>query len=156
MSRRLTRWPLVAWGVLALGLGVLVYLTDRDPSRVALLPVGLHLAGGPVFGAAGPWLPSLCHPLAFSLLWAALRPAGATAAYGGCAGWGALNLGLEAIQHPALAGPLAAWVGPQTVLARYAVHGTFDPADLMAAVAGALLAAVLVRQQHLRELDHAC
>lgn len=134
---------------LALMLGLLVYATDRDPMRVALMPAAAALSIGPVFGASGHWLPSFVHPLAFSLLWAATRPANAPPAYRVCAGWWALNVAFEAGQHPRLSVPLAGLLhdigGDSTRwLATYFVRGTFDVGDLVAATLGALVAAAVL------------
>lgn len=144
---------LLAFGLLALAAGALVYATSRDPARVALMPAALRLDAWPWrVGAWAGWLPSFCHPLAFSLFSAALLPRGARSAFAACAGWWVLNLAFEFAQHPALSHRIAealSGLGPaggSGALAGYLVNGTFDPADLAAATAGALVAAVLVRR----------
>lgn len=119
-------------GSLALLLGVAVYLVDRGGQ------LGLQ-----VFGAAGGWLPSLVHTLAFALFSAALMPAGAMTERSACAGWITLGLLFEAGQHPALsAGVASALGGP---MGAYFESGRFDPADAVATVAGGLLAAGVLR-----------
>ena len=148
---------LAAGGVAALAVGLLVYLCDRGASSTALLPASWALAGGPMFGALGAWLPSFVHPLAFSLFTAALLPPRAAPAYGVCAGWCAVNLAFEVGQHPSVSGALGHGVqdafgnGPMsTALARYFVRGTFDVADAVAAVLGSLAAAAVMRLNHAR------
>ncbi len=136
---------------LALLLGSLVYLMERDAAHVALMPAAATLPIGPVFGALGQWLPSFVHPFSFSLLWAAARPPEAPPAYGACAGWWAVNVLFEIGQHPNLNVPLAGFVkdtfgdGRATqMLMGYFLRGTFDRGDIVAATAGAMAAAALL------------
>ena len=153
---------LFALGCLALGVGVLVYLTDRDPSRAALIPAVTALSQSHLFGAVGLWLPSFVHPFAFSLLTAGLQRPGGPPAYGACAMWWSINVGFELAQSPLLSTTLAsglrrsmwpAWLVDD--LSNYAAHGTFDVADLIAATAGALAAAMVLRSTHGRETSNA-
>jgi len=140
---------LIALGSVALALGVLVYLTDRDPSRAPLVPAVSVLAGMALFGAAAAWLPSLVHPFAFSLLTAAVQPPQRPPAYWVCALWWGIDTGFELLQVAPVADACSAVLGalpanPVTgAISNYARHGTFDPADL-AAIAGGALAAALV------------
>ena len=136
----------------ALLLGALVYLTDRDASQALLIPDLGARSASRLFGALGQWLPSFVHPLAFSLFTAACLPAWAGPRYGACAAWGAVNIAFEIGQHPQLralwadalrAGEApAAWI---QALARYFARGTFDHGDIVAAVLGALAAAAVLR-----------
>lgn len=146
---------LTAMAALALLLGTLVYITDRDGSHALLIPDLGAQATGPWFGVLGQWLPSLFHPLAFSLLTAAwLRPS-AGPGYGACAAWGAVNIAFEIGQHPQLSpfwadallagGAHAAHAALIQPLARYFFGGTFDPGDIVAAVLGSLAAAAVLR-----------
>jgi hypothetical protein len=153
---------LVALGCLALGIGVLVYLTDRDPSRAALIPAVAALSQSQLFGVVGLWLPSFVHPFAFSLFTAALQPPGRPPAYWACALWWGIDVGFELAQAPLLGAPLARGLGHSLwpawlvdSLSNYAAHGTFDVADLIAATAGALAAAVVLRSTHGREAGNA-
>lgn len=139
-----------ATGLAALGVGVLIYLADRDGMQAWLLPrVGL-LADSHWFGAAGGWLPSALHTFAFALLSAAWLPARGPARLLACAVWAVVDIGFEAGQHRAVAPHLAAWLdaaGPAWLagpVARYFDHGTFDPADLAAVLLGAAAAAALL------------
>jgi len=153
---------LVALGCLALGVGVLVYLTDRDPSRAALVPAITALSQSHLFGAAGLWLPSFLHPFAFSLFTAALQPARRSPAYWACALWWAINVAFEVAQAPNVsadvAGMLPHLIG-QTWLANavsnYLLRGTFAVADLIAATAGAAAATAVLRFIHLLEVRDA-
>ena len=139
-------------GALALAIGLIVYLTERDPSRAALIPAAAALATGPLVGVLGQWLPSFVHPLAFSLFTAAARRAWTPPAYGACLAWWAVNVAFEVGQHPVVAAPVAAWLAElpqlgsiQALLAAYFLRGTFDPIDLLAATLGALAAAAMLR-----------
>ena len=142
-------------GGLAVGLGLMVYLTDRDPSHAVLIPAVASLRGHPAFGAVGDWLPSFVHPLAFSLFTAAVVPHVLRPAYWACALWGGVNVGFEIGQHPAVSAPLAAALRatfgsqpPAEWLANYFVRGSFDVRDLAAAVAGSVVAALALRCMH--------
>lgn len=89
-------WALAAIGGAALLIGLAVYLSDRDPARVALL-AGLPIAGGRNgFGAAGQWLPSFVHPFAFALFTVAAMGRDSPWRYRACAAWGAVDVAAEA------------------------------------------------------------
>jgi hypothetical protein len=143
----------------ALALGTLVYVVDRVPGHALLIPHVGAFTGATLFGTVGAWLPSLVHPFSFALLTAAALPAGSPWRYGGCVGWGLANVAFELGQHPALKG----WWRDSfegrvaSPLGRYFIHGSFDVRDLVAAVAGALAAAVVLRLLDLAtEHRHAC
>ena len=145
----------LALGVLALALGVVVYLTDRDSSHAVLIPNVDTLSGRHLFGAVGGWLPSFVHPFAFSLFTAAVLQPALRPAYWACAVWGCVNVAFELGQHPLVSAPLAetlqavfGGLPPAHWLASYFVRGTFDVGDLAAAVSGSLAAALALRWMH--------
>jgi hypothetical protein len=149
---------LVALGCLALGIGVLVYLTDRDPSRAALIPAVAALSQSHLFGAVGLWLPSFVHPFAFSLFTAAVQSPHRSPAYWACAMWWAINVAFELAQAPNVSAEAAdmlqrllgqTWL--TNALSQYLLRGTCAVSDLVAATAGAAAAAALLRFIHLRE-----
>jgi hypothetical protein len=149
---------LAALGCLALAAGTLVYLTDRDPSRAALIPAIPTLAGFALFGGAGAWLPSFAHPFAFSLFTAALQPARRPPAYWPCALWWAINVAFEIGQAPSVRTDVAnalphllgqSWLAGAT--SNYLLRGTFAVADIVAGTAGAAAAAAVLRFIHFRE-----
>jgi len=154
---------LAALACLALAMGVLVYLADREPSHAALIPSVQVLAASHLFGTLGQWLPSFVHPFAFSLLAAAALPPRMARRYGACAAWCAVNVLFEIGQHPQVSAPLAhalqRWFGttwPTRALANYFLRGTFDVGDILAAMLGALAAAgVLYLFRPVVENDHA-
>jgi hypothetical protein len=142
---------LAVLGCAALGLGVLVYLTDRDTSRTLLIPTLPALAASHWFGVAGQWLPSALHAFAFSLFTAAALPPGGASRYGACLAWCAVNVAFEFGRYPLVGAPLAQALqsafghGPVSdALAGYFLRGTFDVGDIAAAVVGALAAAAVL------------
>lgn len=158
---------LVVSACMALALGLLVYLADRDPSRAWLLSAFTSTATPayqPWFGLLGQWLPSAVHPFAFGLLSASLLPVQGAARPAACVAWAMVNALFELGQHPLVSARVAlllqgteapAWlVRP---LSNYFVRGTFDVGDLAATALGALLAVgVLHLARRTREADHAC
>ena len=101
--------------------------------------------------------------LAFSLFAAAALPARSAWRYRACALWGAVNVAFELGQHPQLGARLAEGLRPgfgdaaaSRSLANYFLRGTFDVADIVAAVLGAVAAACVLRLvQPVRENGHA-
>lgn len=162
LTERASTAVLVALGLMALGFGGLVYMTDRDGVHATLIPVIPALAGAQLFGPIGLWLPSLVHPFAFSLFTAAALPVGSAWRYGACATWFALDATFELGQHPAISRGLGAAIenllghtGFGRTLADYFVGGAFDRSDLVAAAMGALAAAgPLLVAQRLVEKGH--
>lgn len=143
---------LAAAGALALALGVLVYLTDRNPAHAALVPAVPRLGGLQLFGAVGAWLPSLMHPFAFALFTAALQPPGRSPAYGACAVWWSIGVAFEVSQIQAVGSALHPMLdllplpsASIAVVGRYMALGTFDFADVIATTAGACTAAAVLR-----------
>jgi hypothetical protein len=100
--------------------------------------------------------------MAFSLLTAAVLGSGSRPAYGACAAWWAIDVLFELAQHPRLnalvADGISHLAGPSWVaqlFSDYALRGTFDVGDVIAATAGALAAAGVLFQMHPREARHA-
>jgi hypothetical protein len=147
--------------VVALAVGVALYMADRAAAPPILMPAFALLNTGPWFGALGPWLPSFVHPFAFGLLTAEVLPPRSAWRYGACAAWCAVNVAFEVGQHPSINTQLAAALHdafgsspPARALANYFVLGTFDRGDIVAAVLGALAAAALLRVVALLQGDH--
>ena len=144
---------LICSGLACLLLGMLVYLGDRPPGtipfRLILDLLVYHGDPGNWFGAAGRWLPTFTHVMAWSLIAAGVLSLRSTKALGAVCflmlvmNWGfelgqlfkpAINDLLEILPFSAPLAGLADWV------TRYFIQGTFDWADMAAAVAGAGLA----------------
>jgi hypothetical protein len=132
-------------------MGVLVYLADRPSAHAILMPDIAPWTGRPLFGALGQWLPSLVHPLAFSLFTAAALKPGVAARVGACVAWSAINVAFELGQHPALrplwTQALASGTGPGAIrrsVLNYFLLGTFDPFDVLAAILAAPAAVAII------------
>lgn len=140
-------WP-AAVAVLALAIGALVYVTDRPAGHAVLLPAWASAAHAPRFGTLGNWVPSFVHPFAFGLLTAAALRIRRTAVAGAvCIGWAVVNVAIEFAQSPMVAAAVSRALEAAPILARslqpvlrYLLSGTFDPGDVIAALAGALAA----------------
>ncbi len=133
----------------ALALGVAVYLFDRNPRHVYLLPAWLSAsaAHSATFGAFGAWLPSFLHTYAFAILTALALGATPRAVLAGSLIWWGIGSLIELGQLPAVSQHIAAlapaWFDGRPVLENivpYFTHGTFDPRDMAASAAGAALA----------------
>lgn len=153
---------LVALGVLAFVLGLVVYLFDRDPARSSLIPAAVPMADTPLFGAAANWLPSFLHPFAFSLFTAAACAPRGRPRYEACAVWWSVNIVFEIAQAPSISRAFAdgtdQFFGPMWVtrsLSNYLLMGTFDHADALAVTAGALAAAAVLHLTQPREATDA-
>ena len=153
-GRDLVRVRPLLLGLLALGLGVLVYALDRPPDQVYFLPAWLARwqPEAPVFGALGAHLPTFFHPLGMALLTLALLPPGRRSALAAAALWALVDAAFELGQHPALGPALAArvpsWFQGIPVLENtrgYFLNGRFDPWDLAAIFLGAAAAYALGR-----------
>lgn len=137
----------VGLGLLALTIGLLVYLTDRPAGQATWIPVAWYLGSGPLFGAAGAWLPSFLHPFAFALFTASSWPRHTTTAWQACGLWWGIELAFELAQHPAVSTPLAAALDAlagRQLLSSYLLRGRFDIADVAALTAGACAALLLL------------
>ena len=146
---------LVGIGGMAMALGLLLYVADRGSTHAVLIPRVDMLSGHRLFGTLGDSLGSFVHAFAFSLFTAAAWPPRPVPAYGACAAWCAVNVAFELGQHPQvsarLAQALSAGLGqttPTRALANYFVRGTFDGADIAAAIVGALAAACVLHFLH--------
>ena len=107
---------------LALVTGSLIYLVDR--------PAGIDLAHAS--------LPSFIHAFAMCLMTAAVYEFNRDNLFSICTAWFLLELLLETAQHPTFSKPLV-----QGGVFRF---GTFDPADIGAALLGCMIAyACMVR-----------
>jgi hypothetical protein len=136
---------------LALALGLVVYLADRDATSAMLIPNIAAFGHGNLFGALGQRLPSFIHPFSFSLFTAAVLSPRPTPRYGACIAWGAVNVAFEVGQHPLVSARLTeVLLGPLhglplvEPLARYFVRGTFDWGDIAAALLGMVSAGVVL------------
>ena len=151
---------LAGLGGLALAIGGVEYVLDREPGHALLMPALARFSGHHVMGPFGQWLPSFAHPFAFSLFTAMALPASIRARYLACAAWLVVNVAFELGQHSPfntfLARAILDTFGSTLMtrsLANYFVRGTFDIGDVLSAVLGALAAAGVLSVVH-RHLEN--
>ncbi|KPK47144.1 MAG: hypothetical protein AMS22_17040 [Thiotrichales bacterium SG8_50] len=155
------RQVLVA-ALLALSLGLAVYVLDRPPGSAYFLPPVLSLAGTHLwFGALGAQLPEFVHVYVFSLFTALILGSSRRALLTSCLTWWAIDSFFEIGQHPLISPHIAAavpaWFAGIPFLentAPYFARGTFDPGDLVAIAIGALMAYLTVGVIRRKELSH--
>jgi len=143
-----SRW-LFALALVTLAAGCAVYLAERDPARVWLMPAGWSLASmrGLLPAVLSGSSPSLVHVFVFSVLTALCLRRSRVAIAASCLGWFAIDALFEIGQHraiaPALIGALPAWFARVPLLdhvAPFLRNGTFDTNDLAAVAIGAVAA----------------
>jgi hypothetical protein len=141
---------LFASGGLWLVVGAAFYAIVRPPAALrTILPGPFAFAEPPT--AAGPLLgsaPTFVHAVAFSLLTAAaLR--GSARRFVICGGWAAIEIAFELLQHPRV-GPWLLANAPLSSMPfmRAYLTGTFDPADVLAALLGSAAAFCVLTLLH--------
>lgn len=143
----------VVIAAVALAIGLLVYLLDRQPEHTYFLFHGLPHAFAPLslFGGAGNHLPASLHVYAFMLLTVAVAGSSNARLIRIGAAWLAIASLFELGQHPAAAtlavAALPAWFASIPVLdntAAYLLKGTFDLLDLLFIALGAVAACLTV------------
>jgi len=133
----------------ALGVGVLVYVLDRQAEFVYFVPawLSLHNHAGSVFGSISDYLPTFIHVYAFILLTVVVAVPAITKLIPVCLVWFTLDSLFEVAQL----NPVAQWIGSHTPgwfngipilenTANYFLMGTFDALDLLSIAAGTLAA----------------
>lgn len=137
----------------ALAMGLLVYLTDRQPEHSYFLfhAPTLVRPAVPVFGSVGDQLPAFLHVYAFILFTVAIAGVPRARLAGICAAWFVIAVLFEIGQYPVAATAIAAflpsWLAHFPVLdntAAYFLRGTFDPLDILAIFLGAVAAGLTV------------
>lgn len=137
----------------ALGVGVLVYMLDRQAEFVYFLPgwLSLNSMTGSFFGSIGNYLPTFIHVYAFILLTVVVAVPSITKLIPVCLVWFTLDSLFEVAQlHP-----IAQWIGRHTPgwfsgipflenTADYFLMGTFDALDLLSIATGTLAAYLTV------------
>jgi len=100
-----------------------------------------------LLSAFGRSLPTLLHTFTFSLFTAVALRRGGRGGYAACIAWCAVNVVFEVGQHQHWSAHLAALMhgGLRQQLVNCLLRGTFDVGEMIAAVAGALLAAAVLR-----------
>lgn len=133
----------------ALLIGVLVYLIDRPPGSVYLIPEGLSVAGqnSVVFGVIGNHLPTLVHVYAFIILTAVIMAPSPNQVMLICVIWFLIDALFELAQIDAIAKWLVSyipsWFEGIPVLentSNFFSYGTFDILDILSITIGAIAA----------------
>jgi len=137
----------------ALSVGVLVYLLDRQPEHIYFLSHALTQVHAPytLFGVAGNYLPAFLHVYAFMLLTVAVTDSSDSRLIRIGTAWFVIASLFELGQHPSIspliAASLPAGFAHVPVLdntAAYFLKGTFDPLDFLAIVLGIVAAGLTV------------
>lgn len=133
--------PVLGLGIAVLLIGVIYYLLFRTDTPVFLSIVGIDaltvIPAALMNGAT--WLPTFVHVVAFTLFTAAWLPRHPRIWALVAGSWAAINIAFEAIQLPSLRPDLESNPVVMAALSQFASSGTFDPLDVAAAVAGALV-----------------
>jgi len=140
-------------GIVALGVGTLVYMFDRQPEFIYFLPGWLSLNSQPggFFGSIGYYLPTFLHVYAFILLTAVVAIPSITKLIPVCLAWFTLDTLFEVAQIDAI----AKWIALHTPgwftgipflenTSNYFLFGTFDVVDLLSIAAGTIAAYITV------------
>lgn len=138
--------------VMALIIGVLVYLVDRQADVYFLSGTSASINSLPqLFGDIGRNLPSFVHCYAFILMTVVCLTLRRSHVYIACAGWLAIEILFELGQHPQLKLHLASlipeWFDRIPVLESstgFFLNGYFDPLDILAATLGAVAALLTI------------
>lgn len=148
-------------GLSVLFLGVLVYLIDRDPSRIYFLYIiGLNktfYGSFPnFFGPFGSSLPSFIHVFSFSLLTAAFMKRGKKGCFIICISWLLIDTAFELGQkfHTIALTIIPDWFSGIPLLENtknYFQYGTFDILDLTAIMLGGVAAYYTLTSTRVRE-----
>lgn len=147
-SRNFTAWLLIFAG-LCLSLAIAVYCLARSQPPEFFAPMlatrSELVAFTGIFGSA----PSFLYTLALGLIIGYCAAPRSSAKFH-CLAWTGLCMLLEFSQHPHLASGVLSRLGELLpdqslqLLGRYWARGTYDPVDLLATLAGGLLATALI------------
>ena len=140
---------LLAIALGALGIGVMVYVFERQPEFIYLLPDWLALNDmiGGIFGSLGNYLPTFIHVYVFILLTVVVAVPSITRLMPVCLAW----LTIDTLFEIAQLEPVAQWVSQHTPgwfsgvpilenTAAYFLRGTFDVFDILSIIFGTITA----------------
>ena len=145
-------WQALA-GLIVLALGVFVYLLDRPPGSVYLLPDDWMFGDGTrgSFGQLGWYLPTFTHTFAFSLFTSAVLEPWRWSGLAACTGWWLTASLFEIAQgdtwSAVIADAVPEWFSDWPVLdnlADYFSAGRLDPGDLLSIALGSVCAGLVV------------
>ena len=147
-SKSFLLWKLGIAG-LSLLFALAVYGLVRTHPPVVFQSLSLNLSHPAIFSAILGSAPSLFYTLAVGLLIGVFAGSARTAKWH-CLAWMSLALVFELLQLPFVSVKLAQWLHillPERAwhyLGAYWTHGTFDPLDMLAVLAGGLIALYLL------------
>lgn len=137
----------------AFGMGVLVYVFDRQSELVYFLPawLSLHDITSVVFGNIGNYLPTFIHVYVFILLTVIIAVPSIAKLVPVCLAWFTFDTLFEVAQL----NPIAQWIGTHTPgwfndipflenTAKFFMMGTFDVLDLLSIATGTIAAYLTV------------
>ena len=151
---------LISLSLGSLFVGTLVYLLDRPPGNLALLPsnISLYAATPQIFGIMGQWLPSFVHVFSLILLTVGVAGLRNAASIVTCLSWFLVDAAFELSQHPALsqfATNAVLEINMSTQVSdhfvSYLQSGIFDIFDLAAICLGAATAFCVIHVSALEE-----
>lgn len=134
---------LIYLGVIALIVGLMVYLLDRPSWQLSIIPDDFSLNNdGPItFGPIGLHLPTFLHAFAFSIISAGILPHSQVGHMIACGTWILIDTCFELFQHPTLYSLIAPNLDSNNFILveinKFFVNGTFDWLDVASIIAGA-------------------
>ena len=140
-------------GVLALLLGVLIYLFDRPAEHIYFISHSISFFNYTpnLFGIMGNHLPTFLHVFAFSMIMAGIIGCNKRGALAICSIWMLINIGFEIGQYQDIAmyvTPLIPdWFSHIPILENteyYFLYGKYDPYDVLAGIIGAVSAYIVI------------
>jgi len=148
---------------IALAVGILVYVLDRQPEHIYFLPEYLSLADGfgQFFGQLGNHLPTFVHVYAFILLTTAVLRPRTQHVLLICLIWFSIDSLFEFAQHTAVASWIApalpTWLDGILILensTNYFQAGRFDWFDILSIAIGSLAAYLTTLVSYYKESEN--
>ena len=152
MARQSSLWQ-IEIGLLALAVGIVLYVFDRPSAQIYFVTEWLsQYRGSPsLFGAIGYHLPTFLHVFAFCLITSGILATGRRGVLVVCLSWLLVDGGFEIGQHPLVTQIILPWIpdwfARVPVLdntADYFIQGRFDPLDLSSIALGAFSAYLVI------------
>lgn len=152
-------WAYIFIGLIALIIGVVLYVYDRQMSSVYFVPdiLNQHKSGTSVFGLIGYYLPSFLHVFAFCWISVGILGNNPERVMFICLFWLFVDGNFELAQNDAIASVIVPfipdWFKGIPFLentAAYLLKGRFDPVDLAAIYIGAITSYLLITSEYLK------
>jgi hypothetical protein len=146
-------WAMIIIALVALAIGIVVYIYDRPASHIYFVPELLshYQQGTRLFGFVGYHIPEFVHVFAFSLLTAAIFGRHKKDAMFICLFWLFIDALFEIAQYQKIANSVVPyipdWFNEIPLLENtknYFLYGRFDVLDLIAIATGAAIAYFMI------------